>query len=86
MATTVWFLVCQQPANAAGNTLAQQCPTAERVQVQTTTEVLAGMQQEQEPFDYAQAAAAWSLAFTFVVGLWLVAKNAGLILSFIRRG
>lgn len=37
-----------------------------------------------EAFDYAYASAIWSLAFTSVVGLYLVAKNVGLILALIR--
>lgn len=36
------------------------------------------------PFDYVYAAGLWSLAFTFVVGLFLIARSAGTILNFIR--
>lgn len=39
-----------------------------------------------EPFDYAYAATVWGLAFTTVVGLYLVAHSAGTILSIIRKG
>jgi hypothetical protein len=35
-------------------------------------------------FDYAAAATIWSMAFTFVVGLYLVSKSAGTILSAIK--
>jgi len=35
-------------------------------------------------FDYVYAAGIWSLAFTFVVSLYLVSKSAGAILNFIR--
>lgn len=35
--------------------------------------------------DSATAAEFWSFAFLFVLGSWLVAKNAGIILSVIRR-
>ena len=38
-----------------------------------------------QPFDYAYASSIWTMAFTFVVGLYLIAKKAGLILDFIRR-
>ena len=38
-----------------------------------------------EPFDYAAAATIWGLAFTFVVGLYLVSKSAGVILAAIRN-
>jgi hypothetical protein len=37
-----------------------------------------------EQFDYTYASAIWSLAFTTVVGLYLVSKNVGLILALIR--
>lgn len=36
------------------------------------------------PFDYAAAAGIWSLGFTFVVGLYLVSKSAGIILNRIK--
>jgi hypothetical protein len=36
------------------------------------------------PFDYALAAGFWSMAFTFVVGLYLVSKSAGVILNRIK--
>ncbi|MCE3605722.1 hypothetical protein LXA47_19235 [Massilia sp. P8910] len=37
------------------------------------------------PFDYAAAATIWGLAFTFVVGLYLISKSAGVILAAIRN-
>lgn len=37
------------------------------------------------PFDYGYAAGVWSLGFTTVVGLYLVARSAGTILDFIKR-
>lgn len=37
-----------------------------------------------EPFDYAYASGLWALSFTFVVGLYLVARSAGTILNTIR--
>ncbi|NHZ93926.1 hypothetical protein F2P45_33765 [Massilia sp. CCM 8733] len=37
------------------------------------------------PFDYAAAATIWGFAFTFVVGLYLVSKSAGVILAAIRN-
>lgn len=36
-------------------------------------------------FDYAVAAQIWGLAFTFVVGLYLVSKSAGMILAAVRN-
>jgi hypothetical protein len=38
-----------------------------------------------QPFDYAQAAGFWGLAFTTVIGLWLVSVGAGAIVNFVRR-
>lgn len=37
------------------------------------------------PFDYAYAAVVWTMAFTFVVGLFLLSKSAGTVLSMIRK-
>lgn len=39
---------------------------------------------QNEPFDYALAAQIWGMAFTFVVGLYLVSKSAGIILNRIK--
>lgn len=39
---------------------------------------------QNEPFDYAVAAQIWGMAFTFVVGLYLVSKSAGVILNRIK--
>lgn len=36
-------------------------------------------------FDPALAAAFWSTAMVFVLGCWLLAKNAGIIINAIRR-
>jgi hypothetical protein len=38
-----------------------------------------------QPFDYVYAGSIWTMAFTFVVGLYMVSKKAGLVLEFIRR-
>ena len=39
---------------------------------------------QNEPFDYAVAGQIWGLAFTFVFGLYLVSKSAGVILNRIK--
>lgn len=39
-----------------------------------------------QPFDYSIAAGFWGVAFTTVVGLWLVARSAGAVISVVRRG
>ncbi|ACR27563.1 Hypothetical protein bglu_1g03630 [Burkholderia glumae BGR1] len=38
-----------------------------------------------QPFDYAQAAGFWGVAFTTVITLWLVSHGAGAIVNFVRR-
>lgn len=38
-----------------------------------------------EPFDYVKAAALFSFFFSFVVGVWIVGKNIGLILNAVRH-
>lgn len=45
----------------------------------------AAIEAQGEPFNYLVATQIWSLAFTFVVGLYLVSKSAGTILNAIRR-
>ncbi|WP_232454683.1 hypothetical protein, partial [Burkholderia ubonensis] len=38
-----------------------------------------------QPFDYTVAAGFWGVAFTTIVGLWLVSHGAGAIVNFLRR-
>lgn len=37
------------------------------------------------PFDYVEAGAIWTFFFSFVVSLWLVAKNAGVVINAVRK-
>ena len=39
-----------------------------------------------QPFDYGAAAGFFALAFTVVVGVWMVSAGAGAVLDLIRRG
>ena len=39
-----------------------------------------------KPFDYEYAGVLWSMAFTMVVGLYLVSAKVGAVLGLIRRG
>lgn len=39
---------------------------------------------QNEPFDYGLAAQIWGMAFTFVMGLYLVSKSTGVILNRIK--
>ena len=39
-----------------------------------------------EPFDYTAAGGFFALAFTVVVGIWMVSAGAGAVLDMIRRG
>lgn len=82
MATTVWISACKGAPVGSASTL---CSVADRVQVSTTVEFLsAPVLDPSATFDYAYASAIWSLAFTTVVGLYLVSKNVGLVLALIR--
>lgn len=45
----------------------------------------ASIDAQNAPFDYAVAAGFWAIAFTFVVGLYLVTKSAGVILERVRK-
>ncbi|WP_230946585.1 hypothetical protein [Burkholderia stagnalis] len=38
------------------------------------------------PFDYTAAGGFFALAFTMVVGIWMVSHSAGSILALIKRG
>lgn len=38
-----------------------------------------------QPFDYTVAAGFWGVAFTTIVGLWLLSHGAGAIVNFLRR-
>ncbi len=38
------------------------------------------------PFDYSAAGGLFALAFTMVVGIWMVSAGAGAVLDVIRRG
>ncbi|MFZ6693662.1 hypothetical protein [Undibacterium sp. SXout20W] len=38
------------------------------------------------PFDYAYASGIWTLAFSTVVGLWLLSHSIGIVLAHLRRG
>lgn len=51
----------------------------------STTIQLAPCDAPDSPYDYTSAGAIWAFFFSFTVGLWLVSKNAGLILEFIKR-
>jgi hypothetical protein len=97
MPTPVWIVLCKQVPDLTAANMNQQCPVAQRVQFQTTLEVLtsnvttasaaptACIPTPTVPFDYVYAAQIWTMAFTFVVGLYMVSKKAGLVLDFIRR-
>lgn len=44
----------------------------------------ASIEAQNGDFDYAAAAGIWGMAFTFVVGLYLVSKAAGAVLNRIK--
>lgn len=37
------------------------------------------------PYDYAQGGALWAFGFSFVLGLWFVSRNIGMILDAVKR-
>jgi hypothetical protein len=87
MPTTVHVVACKVLPNSSSNNLNQQCPSTQRTVVTTTIEQLTNTTTTvigTQPFDYAYASSIWSLAFTSVVGLYLVSKNVGLILALIK--
>jgi hypothetical protein len=45
----------------------------------------ASVEAQNAPFDYSVAAGFWGMAFTFVVGLHLFSKSAGVIVERIRK-
>lgn len=89
-------VVCQDTASAPANWMQQMCPAYVKnsaVQYQKPVPVQAYLLDPSAqstiegalgPFDYTYAAGLWSMAFIFVVGLFLVARSAGTILNFIR--
>ena len=50
----------------------------------STTSTSGNTSSATDTFDYGYASSVWSVAFTSVVGLYLLSKNAGLILALIR--
>lgn len=44
----------------------------------------ASLEAQYAPFDYGKAAEIYGFAFVTVMGLWLVAKKAGLVLNMIK--
>ena len=83
-------LICRpQIANELVSTLdSQLCPSSgnTRLKLGTTQAYVVSATESPTPHDYAQSGAFWTLAFTTVVGLWLVSAHVGAILGFVRRG
>lgn len=78
------ILVC-----APSDVTQSPCPTGQGV---TSAQVYvidpaqaASIDAQNADFDYAYAAGVWSMAFTFVVALYLVSKSAGTIINAIRN-
>jgi len=64
------------------------CPAGQAVTAMQAYVLDASQQAHYEasvaPFDYVYAAGLWSIAFSMVVGLFLLSRSAGTILNFIR--
>lgn len=84
MATPVWIIACKQQPNVSSNLLSSQCPTSERVAIQSTLEFFA--EPVQEELDPVTVGAVFSIAFSVVVLFYLVARGAGSVLRLIRFG
>lgn len=59
--------------------------TADKVSGRNGTLSLTPCASPEAPFDYSHAGAIWAFFFSFTVSLWLVAKNAGLILNYVKN-
>jgi hypothetical protein len=82
--TTQTILVCASSAFAQAPCPAGMAVTTIQAYVIDPSQA-ANIEAQNAPFDYAYASGVWAMAFTFVVGLYLVSKSAGTIVSAIRN-
>ncbi|AKM30257.1 hypothetical protein AB870_09320 [Pandoraea faecigallinarum] len=64
----------------------QLCPPENGQQFAITRVTQIAPSTNETPLDTPQMAGFWTLAFTMVVGLYVVSAHLGAILGFIRRG
>jgi hypothetical protein len=88
MATPVWITLCKQANDLAGTTLGQNCPVAQRMQFQTTYEVLVTnltttttSSFAAAPFDPTVASGIFGFGFGLVVFFYLLGLKGSVILS-----
>jgi hypothetical protein len=89
MATTVWIVLCKQTPTLSGTTLAQECPVAQRVSVQTTIEALQQQTTSTNPLgnlNSTDATSVFMAAFSIVVLNFLIGRGVGTVLKLIRHG
>jgi hypothetical protein len=89
MATNVWIVLCKQAPTLSGTTLAQECPVAQRISVQTTVEALQIQPASTNPLgnlNRADAASVFMAAFSIVVLNFLIGRGVGTVLKLIRNG
>ena len=80
--TSAWILEACPPYFNNGIT---QYQTTSVVSAYTLdSSMAASIEASLGPFDYVYAAGLWSLSFTFVVALFLVARSSGIVINFIR--
>lgn len=85
-ATRVLSCTPARSATAVTSTDRQLCPP-ENGQLFAVTAVLPSSSPTSgTPLDIQQMAGFWTLAFTMVVGLYVVSAHVGAVLGFIRRG
>lgn len=86
MSTKVWIIVCQQPPNEFGSSLSQQCPSWQRLVIQTSVEQLTETATQPFPkLDPASVGQIFSFGFGLVMLFFLVSRGAGVVLQMIRR-
>jgi hypothetical protein len=99
MATPVWITLCKQANDLTGTTLGQTCPQAQRIQFQTTFEVLVTNVTTTTystttstptppipPLVAADVAHVWGVGFSAVMLFFLFGRGVGTVLNLIRNG
>jgi hypothetical protein len=99
MATPVWIVLCKQANDLTGNTLGQTCPQSQRIQFQTTYEVLVTNLTTTTyltvtstptppipPLLPADVAQVWGVGFGAVMLFFLFGRGIGTVLNLIRNG
>jgi hypothetical protein len=91
MSTVTWVVTCipKSPQNGNSTSPCLDVGTTKMVPAMVQSYLIdpsssSAIDAATTPFDYTVATAFWTLAFTFVVGLYLFSKKIGILLNFIR--